>query len=214
MLIGLIGAMVLVSLGVWQLQRLTWKEGILADMNARMVAAPVAIPAKPDPVADRYLPVTASGMLGARELHVLVSRKQIGAGYLIVTSIDVGGRKFLLDRGFVRDEARNTPRPPHPVEVTGNLHWPDDRNSSTPANNVATNTWFARDIGQMAVELGAEPILIVARSDTGDGIEPLPVDTSAIPNDHLQYAITWFSLAFVWLGMTGYQLWRIQRRTA
>ncbi len=73
------------------------------------------------------------------------------------------------------------------------------------------NIWFARDIAELAAQLHTEPVLIIARSDTGDGIEPLPVDTAAIPNDHLQYAITWFSLAAVWLGMTAFLLWRIKR---
>ena len=66
----------------------------------------------------------------------------------------------------------------------------------------------------MADVLQTEPVLLVAKSHTGGGIEPLPVETSSIPNDHLQYAITWFLLTIVWLGMTGFLLWRIKRRTA
>jgi surfeit locus 1 family protein len=56
-------------------------------------------------------------------------------------------------------------------------------------------------------------LIIVARTDTGDGIEPIPVDTSSIPNDHWGYAITWFSLALVWAMMTGALIWRITRKT-
>jgi len=72
--------------------------------------------------------------------------------------------------------------------------------------------WFARDVPAMAEAMNAEPVLIIARSETGDGIEPMPVDSSAIPNDHLNYAITWFLLAFVWAGMTGLLLWRMRRK--
>ena len=64
----------------------------------------------------------------------------------------------------------------------------------------------------MAAKLNAEALLIVARSETGDAIEPMPVDSSAIPNDHLNYAITWFLLASVWAGMTVLLLWRIRRK--
>ena len=94
--------------------------------------------------------------------------------------------------------------------MTGNLHWPDDRNSSTPENDLKANIWFARDIGAMAEVLQTEPLLVVAREiDPADPkIEPLPVSPSGIPNDHLQYAITWFSLAVVWLIMTGYYIRR------
>jgi surfeit locus 1 family protein len=54
---------------------------------------------------------------------------------------------------------------------------------------------------------------VIARSDTGDGVIPQPVTTAGFRNDHLNYAITWFSLAAVWLGMTVYLLWRIRART-
>jgi surfeit locus 1 family protein len=59
-------------------------------------------------------------------------------------------------------------------------------------------------------------VLIVARSaDPADpAVTPLPLDTASIPNDHLQYAVTWFSLAAVWAGMTALFVWRIRRRTA
>ena len=66
----------------------------------------------------------------------------------------------------------------------------------------------------MAALLGAEPVLIVARASTGDGIVPVPVDTSSIANSHWQYAVTWFLLAVVWFGMTVFLLWRIRQRRA
>ena len=75
--------------------------------------------------------------------------------------------------------------------------------------------WFARDVPAMARALEAEPLLIVAREITpGSAVTPLPVSTEGIPNDHLHYAITWFGLALVWLGMTVFLMWRIKRRTA
>ena len=64
----------------------------------------------------------------------------------------------------------------------------------------------------MAEALGTEPVMLVAAaSDDPDAPMPLPVGVN-IPNDHLQYAITWFGLAVVWAVMTGYLLWRIKRR--
>jgi surfeit locus 1 family protein len=216
LLFGLIGAAVLVGLGVWQLQRLDWKEKILAEIAARIAAPPVALPAAPDPAADRYLPVSATGRFTGSALEVLVSRKQVGAGVRIIAAFEtLDGRVLLVDRGFVAQEARGAlPHPSvGPLEVAGNLHWPDEVDSYTPAPDPAAGLWFARDVPAMAQALGTEPVLIVARSDTGDGIEPLPVDGAGIPNDHFGYAVQWFSLAAVWLGMTGYLLWRIRRRT-
>ena len=213
LLFGLAGIAVLISLGVWQMQRLAWKEGVLAEINTRIAAPPVALPASPDPEVDKYLPVEMTGQFGAGVLRVLVSQKRVGAGYRLITPFEVEGRTVLVDRGFVRVGAEMPPAPAGQVTVTGNLHWPDDRNSSTPDNDVDGNTWFARDIDQMSDVFGAEPLLVVARdlSQSGGSVTPLPVDTSAIPNDHLQYAVTWFGLATVWAVMMGYFLFRLRK---
>lgn len=210
LLFGLVGAAVLVSLGVWQLQRLAWKEAIVADIDARIAAAPVALPVAPDPEGDRFLPVEAAGTFTGQALRVLVSQKEIGAGYRIVEVFQTGGRRVLVDRGFVGVEAKVV-LAAKDATVTGNLHWPDEVDSFTPAPEG--DLWFARDVPAMAKALGTEPVLIVARSDTGDGIAPLPVDASAIPNNHFGYALQWFGMAAVWLGMTVLYLWRIRRRT-
>ncbi|WP_068115346.1 SURF1 family protein [Tropicimonas marinistellae] len=215
LVIGLAGAAVLIWLGVWQLQRLEWKEAILDEIDARILAEPVSLPADPDPTRDRFLAVKASGRTGDRDLHVLVSTRTVGAGFRIVTAFETeSGRRILLDRGFVRETQKDTPRPPVRLTVTGNLHWPDERDRFTPDNDLEANYWFARDIDAMAGELGTEPLLLIARLVSGgDGaVAPLPVDSASIPNDHFGYAVTWFGLALVWLGMTALQLWRISRR--
>lgn len=210
---GIAGVAVLIGLGAWQVQRLAWKHGVLAEIEAKIAAPPVALPANPDPEADRYLPVAVTGTFGDDALRVLVSRKRVGAGYLLISPFETGGRRILVDRGFIPVD-RGAPAPPAgELTVTGNLHWPDDRNSATPENDIADNTWFARDLDQMAERLNAEPLLVVARnlSQPEHGVTPLPVDTSGIPDDHLEYAITWFSLAAIWAGMTGYLLWRMRK---
>lgn len=213
LIFGLAGVAVLAGLGTWQVQRLAWKERILAEIETRIAADPVALPAAPDPEADKYLPVTVTGTFGEGALRVLVSRKRVGAGYLVVSPFDLDGRRILVDRGFLRVDRAVPEAPQGRVTITGNLHWPDERNSSTPANDVAGNTWFARDIAQMARVLDTEPVLLVTRgmSQPDLPVTPLPVDTGGIPNDHLQYAITWFSLALIWAIMTIYFLWRSRR---
>lgn len=208
LIFGLAGLAVLVSLGAWQVQRLAWKEGILADIEARIAADPVPLPGAVDPEADRYLPVEVSGEMLPGEIHVLVSVKQVGPGYRIIAPFRTGERTILVDRGFVPTTAKQAERRTGPMQVVGNLHWPDEIDSYTPDPDPKSNIWFARDVSAMADALGAEPILLVARSQTDPAITPLPVDTAGIPNDHLQYAVTWFGLALVWAAMTGYFLWR------
>lgn len=213
LLFGLIGAAVLVSLGVWQLQRLAWKEGILADIAQRMQSAPVDLPPTPDPARDGFLPVTAEGDFTGEALDVLVSRREIGAGYRVIGVFVTGARRVLVDRGFVVVEGRGAGHGAQAgIAVTGNLHWPDEIDSYTPPPDAATGVWFARDVPAMARALDTEPVLIVARSDTGDGIEAMPVGDAGIPNNHLGYAVQWFLMAAVWLGMTALYLWRIRRK--
>ncbi|MHA7873835.1 SURF1 family protein [Roseivivax sp.] len=205
LLFGLIGTAILISLGVWQVQRLAWKEGILAQIEERISGPAEPLPRVIDPEAQRYQPVALEGEIQAGELHVLVSVKRQGPGYRIIAPFETeDGRRVLLDRGFVPEASRDAPRRTGPTEVSGNLHWTDDRTSSTPENDVEGNIWFARDIAPMAEALGTEPLLVIARAETppAPGIAPLPVSTRGIPNDHLQYAITWFSLAAIWIAMT------------
>lgn len=216
LVLGVVGVTILVSLGIWQMQRLAWKEGVLADIEARIAADPVAIPDAPDPEADRYLPVTVTGRFGEGHVRVLVSQRGLGAGYRILSPFETGtGRRILIDRGVIR-VADDVPEAPNgPVTVTGNLHWPEERDGFTPENDIADNTWFAREVPVLAALFGTEPVLVIARalSASDAPVTPLPVSTEGIPNDHLNYAITWFSLAVVWLGMTLFLLWRIRRRT-
>ena len=119
-LVGLGGAAVLGSLGIWQLQRLEWKQGVLSDIESRITASPVALPAAPAPEPDRYLPVRVTGQTGDRELHVLVSQKLQGAGFRIITTLEtVEGRTILLDHGFIPASAKETERAPRRATFTG-----------------------------------------------------------------------------------------------
>jgi surfeit locus 1 family protein len=208
LIFGLAGLGVLLSLGIWQTQRLAWKQELLAEIESRISADPIALPRHVSEDTDKYLPVTVSGEMEPGEIHVLVSVKQVGAGYRIIQSFSTEDRTILVDRGFVPTTAKQAPRLTGPMEITGNLHWPDEVDSYTPEPDIDDNIWFARDVPNLAAALGAEPVLLIARSQTDPNVTPLPVDTAGIPNDHLQYAITWFGLALVWAVMTGYFLWR------
>lgn len=216
LLIGILGTAVLIALGVWQVQRLAWKEGVLADIEARIAAEPVPLPAEPDPEADRYLPVAVSGEIGEDELHVLVSTRAEGAGFRVIAPLATeAGRRVMVDRGYVRNEAKEADRPTGAADIVGNLHWPDEVDGFTPEPDPDANIWFARDVPRMAEALGTEPVLVVVRetSLSAPGLTPLPVDTAGIPNDHLEYAVTWFGLAAVWAAMSMFLVWRTLGRT-
>ncbi len=211
---GILGTVVLVSLGTWQMQRMTWKQSVIADINARIASDPVALPNPIDAQRDKYLPVATSGTILEDEIHLLASTRDVGAVYRLVSAFETdGGRRIMVDRGWINTEDKDTPRSAHAADVIGNLHWPQERDGFTPPNDVDGNIWFARDVDQMAAVLNTEPVLLIVREDSDKGVfvTPLPVDTTTLPNNHLEYVLTWYGLAIVWVGMTLYYLRRMRK---
>ena len=209
------GLAVLIGLCAWQLSRLEWKEDILARVEARMAEAPAVIPAAPTEADHEYLPVVFAGQPTGEEAHVLVSGTSAGQGYRVLSAFETdSGRRILLDQGLLpyelKDEAPRTAR----MEVLGNLLWPDENAEDANAPDLAGNIWYARDVPAIAAHLGTESVLVVlsATSEYDPRLTPLPVSTSGIKNDHLEYAITWALLALVWFSMTIYWIVRVMRK--
>ncbi|MDQ7010813.1 MAG: SURF1 family cytochrome oxidase biogenesis protein [Mariprofundaceae bacterium] len=108
---GLVGTAILISLGVWQFQRMTWKNNILAEIDARLAQAPVALPITLDPVADKYLQVKVTGEIAEGELHVLTFGDS-GPGFRVIAPMVLeDGRRILVDRGFVPETEKTAAAP-------------------------------------------------------------------------------------------------------
>lgn len=220
MLLGVSGVAVLLTLGVWQVQRLDWKRDLLMEIDSRISAPAVELPADPQETRDEYLAVVTAGQLFGLELHVLTSGTAAGTGYRVISGFETSdGRRVLLDQGLLGLRDKDT-TPEILIDTTttlsGNLLWPDDKTSSTPEPDMGANIWFARDVAAMAQVLGTEPTMIVLRnaSHLDPRLTPLPVSSSGIKNDHREYAITWFLLALVWAVMSGYLIQRTLRPTS
>ena len=215
LIFGVVGVAILLALGFWQLGRQTWKDAMLAEITAGIAAAPVTLPVSIDP-SMKYLPVLVSGRTTGDEILILSGTRDLGGGYQVVSGFETAdGRRIMVDRGFIPQDDRHVARPPVALTLRGNLHWPSEKTSSTPKPNLTEGIWFARDVPAMAAKLGTEPVLVVAAAVEGDaqGIDPLPVAVTGIPNNHAEYAVTWFMLAAVWAGMTAYLISRIRRGT-
>ncbi len=232
--LGLIGSAVLCGLGLWQVQRLAWKEALIAELGARLTAAPTALPATLDQEAHEFRRVEitgrfsrAEGAHGFADIAYLMTKRPWGAGYRVIQPFETtGGRVVLVDRGYVPVAQKNdggraaipTPPPDGEITLAGALRWPDDADgfndlSKPPADNV----WLTREVPRTAPLFDAEPVLVVAETSTApDGAEfpiPLPVAVN-LPNDHLQYAITWFTMAAIWVGFAIALVRRARRRSA
>lgn len=212
-LIGVLGGGILLALGNWQVQRLAWKEGKLAEIEAQIHDAPMPLESALALGIQEFQPILTQGRFLEGEAHVLRSIKGQGVVFRVISPFETTqGRRILIDRGYVPEMQKASARSVGPAQVIANYRTPEETDSWTPAPDWDANYVYARDVPMLAAHFDTEEILLIARQSTGEtSIIPWPVDTAAIPNDHLQYAVTWFSLAAVWFGMTGLWIGRIRR---
>jgi surfeit locus 1 family protein len=226
------GAALLFGLMAWQLQRLDWKEGLIALLETRLAQPVTALPETFERSTDEFRRVEIEGRFtgetgahGFPDAAFLTTVRPWGPGYRIVQPFEaVGGRTVLVDRGFVplaeknveAAAARPTPAPEGEVALTGALRWPQGADFfADQGAGRADNVWLTRAVETLAPLWGAEPVLVVAETDTGVGDWPRPRPVSVdLPNDHLGYAVTWGGLGFAWLAMGGLLIRRELRRPA
>lgn len=201
----------LVALGSWQVQRLAWKQDLIDRLQERGALAPTALPAGPISVNEHeFLPVRVQGTYDHDNEFHLVNRALNGkAGINIVTPLTLsGGGTILVNRGWVPFEARDASLRPDgqlagEQTVTGLLRFVKPRSTIqewvVPENEPENNAWFNLDPLAMGKQAGVEalPSYYILSSDQSErGNLPRGKQWSLdIKNDHLQYAITWFSLA-------------------
>ena len=217
-LFGLVGVAIGVTLGTWQLNRLEWKAGLIAEAEARLKAAPVAIPDEVDPTRDKLLRVEAVGYIERREIHVLTSMRAYGPGFRVIAPMELArdgvrtGRRIMVDLGFVPERLKHLSDRDPPSRrlqkrlpkdrVVGLLYWPDEKDGWTSPPDLEQNIWFARDVLEMAAALKTEPVLLIAQAHPDDRI-PLPRPPGVdIRNRHLEYVFTWYGMAVVWAVMS------------
>jgi surfeit locus 1 family protein len=198
----------LMVLGIWQLERLQWKLGLIAEMNRNMHAAPMSIDQAlaTNSAAFQYRRVALSGRFAnAREAYVFTTGLHGAPVYHVLTPLLLGdGRALMIDRGLVPPSLRDPlTRRLGQLEgiqrVVGVLRTPDRPGAFTPAPDTAHRIWFARDLDGIAI---ADHIRLAARVIIEADATPVPggwpkggQTVINLPNDHLQYAITWFLLA-------------------
>ena len=211
--LGLAGVTILVMLGVWQVHRLDWKNDLLYNIEQKITAEPVQLMGDISEDNDQYRSVIVEGDIQLGEIHVLTSLKNIGPGFLIVVPLKlIDGRVIMVDMGFIPEVEKKLYRLRGRIKLIGNLLWPNETDGFTPAPDVKKNMWFARDLEKMSKHLKTDQVLVVLTHSEPSG-DPTPQRIGIhIANDHLGYAITWFSLAVVWFGMTILLVYRIRKQ--
>lgn len=207
---------ILIGLGVWQIQRLHWKLDLIATMNRKMHAVPIAVDGPGGPLArtpeNEYARVSLEGRFdNSKEAYVFATDPDRGAVYHVVTPFTTdAGHTYLVDRGMVPIDKRD-PASRAEGQITGETHligiWrtPDAPGWFTPAPDFPHRVWYSRDVNAIAAEdhvMLAAPVVIEADATPNAGGWPKGGQTVVdLPNNHLSYAITWFGLAAGLIGV-------------
>ena len=199
---------VTLSLGIWQMQRLAWKEDLLAGIRAGLAAPPVSLEAHLDnPGVLAHRPVTVRGtFLHDLEAHITPRTFRGTPGLHVITPLRLAnGAAVLVNRGWIPNQRRDSASRPGGqvsgvVTVNGILRAEFDQGFWTPEHDAKAQLWFWYDVAGMARARGLDlpPLVILADATIYPGGLPVGgVAQASVRNDHLQYAITWFLLAAV-----------------
>jgi surfeit locus 1 family protein len=223
----LIALSILLSLGTWQVQRKAWKEGLIEQMTARLAAPPADLPApttwgRLDPADMEFRHVAfPAEFLGGEEALVFTSGSTFrgdvsGAGYWVFAPARLaGGSLVVVNRGFVPEDRKNpgtraAGQVTGVVEVKGVLRFPEQPGFFTPKDDPARGIWFTRDQVAMAAARKwgpVAPFYVEQEAPPAPGGFPQAGKVQpTLPNNHLGYAITWYGLALVLVGVFAFWL--------
>jgi len=208
------------ALGAWQVHRLQWKNEVIAERQARRDAPPLAaLPDRFDPAQHEFRKVRVTGrFLHDKEMYLAARSFRGNPGYHVITPLAVASGAVLVNRGWIplerkAPDSRKVGNPEGEVAVEGYLRAETGPGWFTPKNEPEKNFWFFIDIAAMARAHGiakVAPYYIEAGPAENPGGFPVGGQTRFdIPNDHLQYALTWFSFAVI--GIVIYLLYHRRR---
>lgn len=186
------------GLGIWQVERRAWKLDLIARVDARVGAAPQALPT--DWSGDlAYTRVRTSGVFDHRAETRVQALTARGAGWWVLTPLRTERGTVIVNRGFVPAERRDWSRPSGPVTITGLLRASEPGGGFLRRNDAATGRWYSRDVAAIARAHGVRTVAAYfidadATADPG-GFPVGGLTVIRFRNTHLLYALTWFGLA-------------------
>jgi surfeit locus 1 family protein len=205
------------GLGIWQMERREWKRDILDRIAANQAAAPISLDEllSGNPLRHEYGRVKLGGTFLYDKEYFLAARSlknKVGHQLVVPLKTD-DGRIVLFDRGWIPQERKDPARraegqPAGHVELVGIVRRNQERRQFAPENVPDKNVWFHVDVPLMRKMAGAPPdpkldtFFLDADATPNPGGVPVGGQTRFdIPNDHLQYAITWFLIAVAMAGV-------------
>jgi surfeit locus 1 family protein len=214
-----------VSLGVWQVKRLAWKEDLIARIDRQVRAVPQAAPAVPAWPAlqrerDEYKRLSVSGVYQFDHEALVSATTELGSGYWVITPLrTTHGFWVLVNRGFVSPEQRESAKRPSSASageqaLVGLLRLSEPGGRLLQTNDAAKGRWYSRDVQAIAQAAGLSdaPVApyfvdLMAPEQGANDAWPRPgLTVLQFTNNHLVYALTWFALAAMTAGALGYIL--------
>jgi surfeit locus 1 family protein len=205
-----------VALGAWQLERLGWKEALIARVQRHLAAAAVAAPGPAQwpalGVDDEYLRVTARGRFDDAHEVLVGASTELGPGYWVLTPLRTdAGWWLLVDRGFIPSELRAAVPHAAPEQTVSGLLRPSEPGGRfLRHNDPAAGRWYSRDVAAIAARQGlagpVAPYFVDAQAQPGAAPSWPRAGLTMLqfPNNHLAYALTWFALAALTMVAAGY----------
>lgn len=211
-----------IALGVWQLQRMAWKQALIERVDARVAAEPVAPPPRAawagvSEEGDAYRRVVLSGrFVDAPEVRTQAVTA-LGAGHWVMTPLRTdGGDIVLVNRGFVPQGAEAAPPPAGAVTIIGLLRISEPVGGFLRHNDPAAGRWYSRDVAAIArahalPAADVAPYFVDAFSTAGPGVTTdarwprAGMTVVRFRDSHLSYALTWFGMAL----LTAFATWRL-----
>ena len=210
-----VGIVVLMALGFWQFERLIWKSALIALIEARVHAVPGRIAAEPEwprwtAADDEYRRVRLTGtFLHDKEtlVHGNAPRDATGKvanGFFVLTPLSLpDGAVVIVNRGFVPPEfadpaKRPGSQPQGEVTITGLVRGSQERGWFVPKDDPGAGQWFSRDVKAIAAAARLERAAPFRIDADASPVFPWPkggLTVVRFPNNHLEYALTWFGLA-------------------
>jgi surfeit locus 1 family protein len=226
LLFSVLGEIALVALGIWQLQRLAWKENLLAQLDAASAAEAVplnrAIERFQEGVSIAYMKVKARGSFSRGEPLRLLTTVNGGPAWTLVHGFEpVEGKAVLANRGKLPHGRPLPAADGSAIEIFGFVHWHNEgRGLFDVDNRPEENLWYWWDVAAMAGRFpatrAAPPAMVLDLLPGSPGTEGLVVSPprAVLRNNHLGYAITWFGMAVVLAVISGLFLLRLHREAA
>lgn len=220
--LALIAATALASAGfaalcAWQVQRLGWKQDLIARVEQRLAAAPVPPPATAVDKGDEYRRLRLQGRFEPGEVRAQATTA-LGGGHWLLAPLRLDdGRVVLVNRGFLPPGQAPAPPPAGPVELLGLLRLTEPHGGPLRDNDPAAGRWYSRDVAGMAAQLQVTgPVAPFFVDEAADPAQPQRwprpgLTVVRFANNHAVYAATWAALAAMAAAAAGW-LWREQRR--